>query len=298
MNSGQILKKTMPFVWAKLFLALITTGISIALLLLLIGIEHLCNNEAIGGVMIIPWLILSGIVRFIVMHYWGYLVKAGHIAVIIEVVLTEKVPEDQLAYGKNIVAECFEDANMYFLIDKLISGAVRQIQQTISRLGNALDFIPGNGSVISVMNIFVGISLNYIDECCIGYTFYKKDDNPFRSGAEGILIYTQNWRSLIRNIAKVAGLLLIIVPLNILVIFVILGNLFRIFRWNGVIAFILACILTWVVKFAFIDSYFMIRVMKTYMEVAPTTQITFDLYNQLSSLSSKFRALFKRGQMV
>lgn len=32
------------------------------------------------------------------------------------------------------------------------------------------------------------------------------------------------------------------------------------------------------------------------MEVAPATQITFDLYGKLCSLSGKFKRLFDRGQ--
>lgn len=296
MDASQILKQTMPFVWAKLILALITTGISIVLLLLLIGIGWLLNNDAIGWMMILLWLMLSGIVRFIIMHYAGYLVRAGHIAVITETVLTGKVPSDQVTYGKNLVTKRFADANVYFLIDKLISGAVRQIQRAVGRLGSALDFIPGIGSVGSVVNMFIGISLNYIDECCISYTFFKKEGNPFQIAADGVVIYTQNWKNLIKNAAKVTGILLFVLPLIVLVLFVILGSLFRILHWSGIIAFILSCILTWTVKFAFIDSYVLIRVMKTYMEAAPTTQISFDLYTQLSSFSSKFHELFNRGQ--
>lgn len=33
-----------------------------------------------------------------------------------------------------------------------------------------------------------------------------------------------------------------------------------------------------------------------YMEVAPTTQITFDLYSKLSELSYRFKELFNKGQ--
>lgn len=296
MDSSQILKKTLPFVWAKLFLALIATGISILLLLLLIGIGWLLRSERIGTVLILLWLLLSGIVRFAIMHYAGYLVKAGHIAVITETLLTGEVPEDQVAYGKNLVTERFSDANIYFLTDKLISGSVRQIQCSIGRFGSALDFIPGVGSLGNLINIFVRISLHYIDECCLAYTFYKKEENLFQIAADGVVIYIRNWNDLIKNAAKVAGILILAVPFVALVLFVIIGGLFRLLGWSGVIAFILACILTWVVKFAFIDSYVLIRVMKTYMEAAPMTEITFDLYAQLSSLSSKFRELFNRGQ--
>ena len=40
----------------------------------------------------------------------------------------------------------------------------------------------------------------------------------------------------------------------------------------------------------------MVKMMVSYMEVAPSTQITFDLYEKLCKLSSKFKSLFNKGQ--
>ena len=50
------------------------------------------------------------------------------------------------------------------------------------------------------------------------------------------------------------------------------------------------------VKKAFIDSYMMVKMMVSYMQVAPTTEITFDLYGKLSEWSAKFKELFTKGQ--
>ena len=82
----------------------------------------------------------------------------------------------------------------------------------------------------------------------------------------------------------------------VLAIFIPIGIVFKIFKWSAFIAFILACLLAWIVKFAFIDSYIMCQMMVTYMEVAPTTQITFDLYGQLSGISSSFRDLANKAK--
>jgi len=50
------------------------------------------------------------------------------------------------------------------------------------------------------------------------------------------------------------------------------------------------------VKAAFIDSYMLVKMMVSYMQEAPTTQITFDLYGKLCGLSAKFKELFNKGQ--
>ena len=81
-----------------------------------------------------------------------------------------------------------------------------------------------------------------------------------------------------------------------LIIFIPIGLLFKLFKWSGLAAFLLALLIAWVVKFAFMDSYIMCQMMVSYMQVAPTTVITFDLYSKLCNVSGKFRELFKKGQ--
>lgn len=50
------------------------------------------------------------------------------------------------------------------------------------------------------------------------------------------------------------------------------------------------------VKFAFIDSLIMVKMMTSYLEAAPATQITFDRYGKLSAMSSGFQEPFQKGQ--
>jgi hypothetical protein len=84
--------QAIPFVWAKLLLGLATVAISAIILAILLGIAWLFKSEGVGAVMFFVWLILAGIVRFAINHYIGFLVKAGHIAVITVAVTTGSVP--------------------------------------------------------------------------------------------------------------------------------------------------------------------------------------------------------------
>lgn len=59
---------------------------------------------------------------------------------------------------------------------------------------------------------------------------------------------------------------------------------------------IIAIIVAITLKSAFIDSYMLVKMMVSYMEVAPSTEITFDLYEKLSGLSSKFKELFGKAK--
>ena len=285
----------MPFVWTKLLLGGATVLVCVILLAIFMGLGWLFGDTAIV-IMFILWLGSIGAVRYFIMRAMGYLVKAGHIAVIAEACFTGQVPANQVAYGKEMVTKRFATSAIYFAVDQLISGAVKQIQDKIAKLGNKLDFIPGMGAVTGLAQFFVSISLGYIDECCLGWTFYNKDQGAFKSAADGVVIYAQNWKVLLKDAAKTMLKVILLTVLVALLIFVPIGLLFKLFKWSGFVAFVLALLIAWVVKFAFMDSYIMIQMMASYMSVAPNTVITFDLYSTLCTWSKKFKELFTKGQ--
>lgn len=295
MDAKQIYNKTMPFNMARLILGLVTVGLALLLFAIIEGIGWLFGSVGMLVTFFI-WLIgISGI-RFFVMHYMGYLVKAGHIAVVAEAVTTGTIPDNQVEYGKKKVTERFATSNVYFAIDNLVTASVKQIQHGLEKMGGALDFIPGIGMITNLAQFFVSISLGYIDECCLGYTFYKSEQGAFESAADGVVIYAQNWKELLKSagitMAKVIAFLVVLV----IIAFVPVGLLFKILHWSSFAAFLTACLIVWVIKFAFIDSYIMIHMMTTYMGVAQTTQISFDLYEKLCGISGKFKELFNKGK--
>lgn len=295
MTAKQLFSKTMPFIWAKLLLGGATVLISAVLLAVFMGLGWLFGENAMV-IMFILWVSATGVVRYVIMHYMGYLVKAGHIAVIAEACFTGKIPDNQVNYGKEMVKQRFATSNIYFAIDQLVSGAVKQIQGAIGKLGNKLDFIPGMGAVTGAAQFFTSISLGYIDECCLGWTFYNKEQGAFKSAADGVVIYAQNWKVLLKDAAKTMLKVILLTIVVALIIFIPIGLLFKLLQWSGFLAFMLALLIAWVVKFAFMDSYIMIQMMASYMSVAPNTVITFDLYSKLCNLSRKFKELFTKGQ--
>jgi hypothetical protein len=295
MKAGQIFTQTMPFVWAKLLLGLATVVISIVLFGILFGVASLFGTGA-GFFFLLVWIGLTVTIRFFLMRYVGYLIKAGHIAVIAEAVTTGRVPDNQVAYGKNMVIRRFGAANVFFIIDKLVTGAVRQIQKGIGRLGGALGMIPGMGGITSLMQMFVNISLGYIDECCLGYVFYKKEQGAFKSAVDGVVIYAQNWKSLLANAAKTTLMVAFFTIAFTFVILLIVGFIFRFFGLPGWIAFFVSILVAIAVKSAFVDSFILCRAMVSYMGVAPATVIKVDVYKKLMGVSGKFRDLWNRGQ--
>jgi len=296
MEAGEIYRKTMPFCWAKLMLGALTVAISAAILAVLMGLAWLFGESGITGVLLLVWLAATGVVRFLLMQYVGYLVKAGHIAVIAEAVTTGRVPDNQVAYGKHMVTERFASSNIYFAVDKLVAGAVRQLQGYLQTAGNAFDFIPGMNALVKVGKLFIDISVGYIDECCLGYSFYKRDQGPFKSAADGVVIYAENWKTLLSAAAKTTLMVIGLLVAVTLVAFVVLGLLCKVFGLPGYLGFLFACLIALAVKFAFIDSYILVKMMASFMEVAPSTVLKVDLYGTLCAASSKFQELYEKGK--
>jgi hypothetical protein len=147
--------------------------------------------------------------------------------------------------------------------------------------------------------MFIDISLGYVDECCLGYTFYNETQNAYKSAADGVVVYAQNWKVLLKNAATTMVVVILAFIAITVVAMLLFGGLISLFgfsaEWAGIGGFILALLTAFAIKYAFIDTWILVKMMSTYMEVAPTTQITFDLYGKLRGWSSKFGELLKKG---
>lgn len=263
-----------------------------------VGISLLSNSGELLLVLGLIWYILTYDIFRAVMHYMGYLIKAAHIAVVAEAVTTGVIPENMVQVGKDMVKSRFATSNVYIVLDKLVGGAVKQLQKTVGSVGSMLGDIPGIGSIVNILQMFIGIALGYIDECCLDYTFYKKDEKAFKAECDGVVIYFQNTKHLLKSAVGTTAIVIGLSFVAWLIPFIIFGLIFGAigvpFAW--LFASLIAIIIAVAIKSAFIDSYMMVKTMVSYMSVAPSTQITFDIYDKLCKLSSKFKQLFTKSK--
>jgi hypothetical protein len=149
--------------------------------------------------------------------------------------------------------------------------------------------------------MFIDISLGYVDECCLGYTFYNDKQNAYKSAADGVVIYAQNWKTLLKNAAItmfVVLLVLIIVTVSSMLLFAAGFRLCGLAtEWSGIAGFVLGLLTAFAIKYAFVDTWIMVKMMSTYLEVAPSTKITFDLYGKFCNMSPKFGQLMKKADI-
>lgn len=300
MKANEVYSKTMKFVWLKLAMGGCVLLFSAFTGLVLFGIAGMSKSEELFSIMMLVWLILSAGCMGIAEHVIGYILKAGHVAVVTTIVTGGTVPENQFAYGKEMVMKNFPTAAAYFAADRLVSGAVRQINKGLDVVSNLLEKIPGMESVISFLQSFVSIALGNVDECCLSYTFYRTDQSALESAADGIVIYFQNWKTVLKDALKVTFITFLISGVAWIILMVIMVGILAVTGMPGFNAFFVAFIFTllavMVVKSAFMDSYAMVCMVCSYMQVAPTTELTFDLYDKLCKLSGKFKSLFQQAK--
>jgi hypothetical protein len=295
MKASQIYSGTMGFCWLKLALGIVDVLIGALLFAIVMGISLLTASGEVGAVLLFLWMGVWGFVHWMIQHYVGYMLKAGHVAAIAQSFKDGAVPSNPVATGKDLVKERFLTANVYFVIDKLVSGAVKQLQRLLGKVLGLFGNIPGGDTIKKVGDMFINISLGYIDECCLGYTFYHKEQDVYKSAADGVVVYAQNWKPLLKDAAKTTLVVLLTIVVVTIISFALIGGLFRLFDWNMLVAIILSLLVSFSVRYAFVDSWILVKMMSSYFNAASTTVITFDLYGKLSGMSSKFKELLKKS---
>ena len=296
MKTGTIFARTMKFVWLRLALGMAVTVASIIIFAITVGVSNLVGAEPVNVAGLTVWFLLSAIIYGLVMNYVGYMLKAAHIAVVAKAVTTGQISDNMVEEGKAMVIKRFGATNVYLVLDRLIGGAVRELQKTVGKVGNIFSGVPGMDKVVEFLQTFIGIALGYIDECCLGYTFYKEGEGAFKAGCDGVVIYFQNIKKLLKTALLTTVLVMVFSFLAWLLPFLLLVVICNALEWGWIGAAFLSIIVSMALKYAFIDSFIMIRTMNAYMEVAPGTAITFDLYDKLCKLSAKFRSLFDKAK--
>lgn len=237
----------------------------------------------------------------LVREYIAYMIKAAHVAVIADMAIHGGVPEGFSMYrhGVSKVKKFFAASNILFVLDRMIAGTVRQIQRAIGGIGSFLSFIPGIKGLVKALNKFVDIILNYVDECIMAYIFLNESQNVWKSACDGVVLYAQNWKAILKTGAKI----LLFLAIFYAVFFFIFRGIFVGIISQGdfataIIAYILTFLFVTVLKWGVVDSIIMIYMMCGYLKVAYGTEPSYDLYGKLENMSKKFKEMVGKSKEV
>lgn len=268
MTSKEIYKGTKKFPARLLLLNIFCAVASIVIGGLLAGVGLLVKSEGmvIGGLVVGVIIYITS--AAIVQHYIGYMFKYGAVYAIAKSHANGYISKTYFNDSVEYIKTGFLKANAYFVLDRLVSGAVRGV----TKLANfVLGFLPDN--LKNIINTFIDIYLNYIDECCLGWSMIHPEDNVVKSSCDGVVIYYQNAKDLLKP-AFMTSIRVLLTRFIILV-----SGCFFIFFPPLTMAW-------WVLVFAVVSPYLEHRVlcntMVAYLDLADNTEIRTDLYAKLN----------------
>ena len=230
--------------------------------------------------------------------YWArewllYMVKAAHTAVIVKLIDGEALPDGkgQIAYGREVVAARFGEANVLFALDQLIKGAIAAITGLIGGIAAFLP-IPGLDGLVRFANTVIRLSLTYVDEIILGYNIRTNSDNAWASARRGLVLYAQNGPRMVKNAVWLSVFLWV---LSIIVFLLSLAPAAAIlYVFPGEIAgysFIIALVFAWAFKAAVLEPFAITALMIVYFDTIRGQVPNPDWDARLMEASDKFRVL-------
>ncbi|MGB4826968.1 MAG: hypothetical protein WBP18_06770 [Paracoccaceae bacterium] len=240
---------------------------------------------------------LTAGVIFFLRDYVLYIVKAGHIAVMVEVLDGREIPggQGQIAYARAIVTERFGQASALFALDMLIKGVVKAVTGLIEGILTIIP-IPGLERIIGVLRAYLRLAVGLVDEVILAHALRTRSDNPWKSAQEALVLYAQNARPMLVN---AAWLTLITWVLSFVIFLVMLAPGAAVVwlipgQWSAG-TFIFAVIFAWAVKAAVIEPFALACLLQVYFKEIEGEVPNPDWAAKLESASGKFRKLGERA---
>jgi hypothetical protein len=297
-----IMARTWPFIALRLvvyfaitmaYLLAIGTGAGIGY-----GLGHLSDDPgafAIGGGA--AGFLLVSAVLYWVREYILYIVKAGHVAVIVHLVEGREVPggQGQIDYATGVVRARFKEASLLFVVDQLIKGVLRVVTGLIGGFANALP-IPGLQAIAGFANSVIRISLTYVDEIILGYNIRAGSDAPFESARRGLVLYAQNGGRMIKNAVWLAVFMWLLT--FAIFLFMLAPAAAVLYLMPGALAgwsFALAIVFAWAIKAALLEPFAIAALMQVYFRTIEGQTPDLEWDRKLSGASRHFRELKDRA---
>ncbi len=232
----------------------------------------------------------AGVVMYLLREYLLYLVKAGHIAVLVELMEGRQIPDGkgQIDHAQGIVRERFAQASILFGVDQLIKGVLKAFNRAFFTITSFLP-IPGIQGIAKFINTVINLSLTYLDEVILAHNIRVKSENPWADSRTALVLYAQNYKSFLKNafwLAFVIWGLTLLVFLLILAPVAVLVSLFP--GAAGPLALIIALVFAWGIKQAVIEPIGMTALMQVFFKVTEGQQPNPEWEGKLDRVSKKF----------
>jgi hypothetical protein len=300
-RSVSIMMRTWPFI---VFRMIVYFGITLAYIVATgtgasvgYGVGHI-STDPDGPLSFALWGGVVGVCVVSIAVYWIreyilYIVKAGHVAVMVHLIDGHDVPygQNQIAYARAVVTQRFAEANVLFVLDQLVKGAIRTVTGLIGGIVAFLP-IPGLGGLVGFINTVIRLSLTCVDEIILGYNIRTNSSSPFETARQGVVLYAQNGKTMVKNAIWLAVIMWGVSFVIFLAMLAPAGAIMyfmpgQLAGW----AFVLAIVFAWAFKAAFIEPFAIASLMQVYFKTIEGQVPNPDWDRRLSEASSKFKEL-------
>ncbi len=240
---------------------------------------------------------LTATAIYLLREYLLYTVKAGHIAVLVELMDGKMLPggQGQVAYGASVVKERFVQSSVLFGLDQLVKGVIRAISGFAEGIAAILP-IPGLNGLMSLFRAFLKVAVGFVDEVILAHAFRTRSENAWESAREALVLYGQNYQAMLKNAAFIAlftYLLAFVVFLVMLapaaaIVYLIPG------AWSAG-GLVFAIVFAWAVKAAVLEPLAVTLMMQVFFKVTEGQIPNPEWDARLSDLSGKFREIREKA---
>jgi hypothetical protein len=297
-----LMLRTLPFIVLRMA---VYFGITIAYLaatgagaVIGYGVGHISDDPGVFGLAggIIGFGAVS-IAVYWVREYLLYILKAGHIAVMVELMQGRALPEGkgQIDYARGVVAARFGESNVLFVLDQIIKAVIGAVTGLIGGIAAFIP-LPGFNGLAAMINTVIRMSLTYVDEIVLGYNIKLNSRNPWETSRQGLVLYAQNGRTMVKNAIWLSLMLWAIAIVVFIVMLAPMAALFYILP--GDIAgwsFAAAIVCAWAVKSALLEPFAIAALMDVYFRTIEGQVPNPEWDRKLSDASAKFRELKEKA---
>lgn len=236
---------------------------------------------------------IFGAVMYWAREYILYLVKAGHIAVLVELMDGKPLPagRSQITHATAVVKDRFVQASVLFAIDQIIKGVIAAVTGLARGVLTILP-LPGARQLAGVLHAFLRVAVGFVDEVILAYIIRTGSEDPKAAARDALILYGQNYGVMLRNAAWLA---IIVYFLGFLVFLVMLGPAALVVylmpgAWSAG-GFVFALLFAWSVKAALLDPFAITCLMQVYFRTIEGQTPDPAWEGRLDQLSDKFRRL-------
>lgn len=252
------------------------------------------SSTAWGG--LIGFGLTAGVI-FLLRDWILYMIKAGHVAVMVELLRGRDIPagRGQIDYAAAMVKGHFGQANALFVLDRLIAGVLGAITGLIHGLMSILP-IPGLSNLMGVVRAYLRVSVGLLDEVMLAHTMDTRSQNPYAASREALVLYAQNAKPVMINAAWLTA---IVYGLSLVVFLVMLAPAAAAVymipgAWSAG-GLVFALIFAWAVKAALIEPFAIACMLQVFFKVTDGQVADPEWEAKLDRASAKFKTMGQKA---